>query len=157
MKVNAAQQWAAMRSLRENFGASFELLADASGRAMATIQMRARNEGWGFREYAERARDWDERVSHIVEQMMTKIEAIGADPDGGFDKAQIESIGVMLRTLEKVGGFGRGSARENQMRQDAELAGALERIDKRIIELARGYAAWLVGKEPDAKGGRPDH
>ena len=155
--MNAARQWAAMRSLRENFGASFELLADASGKAMATIQARARKEGWGFQEYAERARDWDERVSHIVEQMMTKIEAIGADPGGGFDKAQIESIAAMLRTVEKVGEFGRDSAKDNQMRQDAELVGALEKIDKRIVELARGYAAWLVGKEPDAGRGRTDH
>lgn len=77
---------------------------------------------------------------------------------GRFDKARADALLVTIRMAERLGQLDAGTARpeidqEKQTRSDVELAEILERVDQRIVELARGYAERLVAAQSDAASG----
>lgn len=137
-------------ALYEGAAASADLLARAAGRSVGAIERRAAAAGWTLA-----AADRDGRMARVVDGLIAEVEAIAKDAEGGqgrLDKARIESVLAMARTLEKLGEMARvdDAAKENQSSADDEdLASILRRIDERIVELAHGYARELAGKEPE--------
>lgn len=79
-------------------------------------------------------------LSRQIERMLLAADAAG----GYFTKAEADTLAVTLRLAEKFGAIASERAAERQERTDAELAAILRRVDERIEELARQYAARLA-------------
>jgi non-ribosomal peptide synthetase component F len=147
MVAKAALQWVALRALHEGAAASLDLLANATGRSVASMNRRAEQEAWRDAEAAAQLSNQELRLRILLDQQITKAEAANADDEGSAsaDKARMDAISAVMRTLEKIGEITRSdtSAKENQTRRDANMATVLRRIDERIVELAIGYAKQL--------------
>lgn len=144
----------AARALYEGAQPGFEQLAAATGWALATIKTRAAREDWQRLDAPDRASQ-NSRLAKVVDRLIGEIEALGignGDDATGLDKARIDAISTLTRTLEKIGEITRNDdgAKENSTRRDADMSGLLKRIDERIIELATGYAKQLVCRKPEA-------
>ncbi|HEY4193864.1 MAG TPA: hypothetical protein VGM46_14555 [Mesorhizobium sp.] len=129
-------------------------MATAAGRSSAALRKRAEREGWRDAEMAMQLSSQEMRLRVLLDQQITKAEISGNDTDASAsaDKARMDAISAVMRTLEKIGEITRSDtgAKENQARRDANIADVLKRIDERIIELAVGYARRLVGEKSDA-------
>lgn len=157
MVAEPALQWAALRALHEGAAASLELLAQATGRSLSLMRKRAGKEGWRDAGAAMRLCGQERRLRALLDQQIGKAEAAGADETGSAsaDKARMDAISAVMRTLEKIGEITRGDsgAKENQTGKDEDMADILRRIDERIVELAIGFARELGGK-PSGPDGR---
>jgi hypothetical protein len=155
MVAGPALQWAALRALHEGAAPSLDLLAQACGRSPAAMRKRAASEGWRDAEAAMQLSNQEKRLRALLDQQIGKAEAAGADEAGSAsaDKARMDAIAAVMRTLEKIGEITRSDsgAKENQTRRDEDMAAILRRIDERIVELAIGYARRLVG-DPSEPG-----
>lgn len=152
MTTPARDRWVATRALYEGAAPSFEQLAAATGWLPATIATRAAGEGWRDGRLTDRATQ-NARLAKLVDGLIGEIEALGIGNGEGavsLDKARIEAISTLMRTLEKIWEIVRSDegTKENDTKRDADMAGLLKRIDERIIELAEGYARQLVCREP---------
>jgi hypothetical protein len=86
----------------------------------------------------------------VVAELRAMLAALRV---GQIDKGRIDALMAMIKAAERVGDLPTESAQpgqQDQKRSDEELAGILERVDQRIIELARGYAERLGKGEHDA-------
>lgn len=144
----------AARAIYQSAQPSLEHIAAISGWSLATIQARAGREGW-LRSDAPQRKDRNARVAKVVDRLLGEIEALGIGTGEGaigLDKARIEAISALMRTLEKIGELTRSEesvdVKESQTKRDADMAGFLKRIDERIVELATGYAKQLVRAKP---------
>jgi acyl-CoA reductase-like NAD-dependent aldehyde dehydrogenase len=140
----------ALRALAEGARVTLPLLADASGCALATVQALSERDGWAWA--GTEAGDVAARLRAIAADLLTRMEALGrkAFEEGTkIDRTEIDGIVAIIRGLDKIGEIMRPdeAAKENQIRQDEDLAAILERIDRRIVELAKAFAAQLVAEE----------
>lgn len=156
MVAKPALQWAALRALHEGAAASLELLAEASGRSLSLMRKRAGKEGWRDGEAAMRLSGQERRLRALLDRQIGKAEAADADDTGSAsaDKARMDAISAVMRTLEKIGEITRSDsgAKENQTRKDEDMADILRRIDERIVELATGFARRLGGNSSRPEG-----
>lgn len=137
----------ALRALAEGAKATLDILADASGRSLRMLRLQAEHEGWAL----DRAPQEDVagRIRAIAAVLLDKVEALGRaalEEGNRINKAEIDGIISMIRGLEKVGEIMRPEevAKENQIKQDEDMAAVLQRINDRIVELAHQFAAQLV-------------
>lgn len=152
MTTPASERWVATRALYEGATPSFEQLAAVTGWLQATIATRAAREGWRDGSLTDRATQ-NGRLAQLVDGLIHEIEELGIGKGqgaAGLDKARIDAISTLTRTLEKIWEIVRSDegAKENDVKRDADMAGLLKRIDERIIELAEGYARQLVCRKP---------
>jgi uncharacterized protein YjcR len=154
MIPSAKDRWTAARAIYQNEQPSLEQIAALSGWSPQTIRARAAREGW-LRSDAPQRKDRNARVAKVVDRLLGEIEALGIGTGEGaigLDKARIEAISALMRTLEKIGELTRSEesvdVKESQTKRDADIAGFLKRIDERIVELATGYAKQLVRGKP---------
>ena len=137
-------QGVALRALAEGAEPTLALLADASQRSLNGLVRRAAKEGWkiGRAPPANIA----ERVRSTAAVLIDRLEAAGREAlanGGRIDKTEIDGLVSIIRGLDRIGDLMRPeeAATENQIRSDEELAALLGRINERIIELARVFAA----------------
>lgn len=178
--VVSAECWAAMRELREVHGVPFSLLARISGVNLCTIRSHARRQGWGCAPVHAAMRD-EAAVSGEGEQGgaseadAVTIDALAGKIDqpaelaaflvaqvggllrgarhGRIDKARIDAVWSMIRMVEKAQTLAQTAKLDERTRSDDELADIFDRINARIVELAREYAERLVAEQLDAKTG----
>lgn len=156
MITGVETQWIAIRALYEGAAVTPENLSEATGYKLATLRRIARQQGWrsGFasRLTSGELLDQEARLRLLLDGAIGRAEA--AEREGRSDKTLIDAITAIMRTLEKIGEVTRGesSAKENQIKRDADMAGALRRIDERIVELAREYARELGATGAGAGG-----
>lgn len=141
----------ALRALAEGAVPTLALLADASGCLPATVQALAEKDGWNWT--GAESDDVARRVRAIAGDLLARVEALGRtalEEGGKVDRTEIDGIVAMIRGLDKIGEIMRPgeAAKENRIGHDEELAALLERIDRRIVDLARDFAAQLVAGEP---------
>jgi hypothetical protein len=146
----------ALRALAGGAAPTLALLADASGCLPATVQGLAEKDGWNWA--GAESDDVARRVRVIAGDLLARVEALGRtalEAGGKIDRTEIDSIVAMIRGLDKIGEIMRPgeAAKENRIGDDEELAALLERIDRRIMELARDFAAQLVAGESGLCGG----
>lgn len=143
----ADERWRALRALHEGATADVELLSVASGYAVASIERRLAREGW----IAAAPGDFAERLARLADSLIAQVETLRLENEDGFDKAQVEMVGSIIRTVEKITELMRGgeAAKVSQTDRDAEMADVLARIDQRIVELARDYARVLCAAGTD--------
>jgi len=153
MRHAAGAVWAAMRTLFEGAEPTPELLAVISGRAPATIAARAEREGW--QPLAANARL--SRLQRLIDDKTARLEALKPET-GASNKALLEvvriemaSIGLLEKLAEAAGTL--ETRQEIAKARDEEMGAILERINNRIVELARHYAAELAGNAADGRGG----
>lgn len=137
----------ALRALAEGARPTLDILADATGRSLRMLKRQAEAEGWQL-DRAPRE-DVAERIRAIAALLLDRVEAMGQaalEPGGSIDRAEIETITAMLRSLDKAEDIMRPQevAQENQIKQDENLAQVLERINARILELAHEIAGEMV-------------
>ncbi|WP_436122203.1 hypothetical protein [Aminobacter sp. LjRoot7] len=144
-KANERRQ--AVRTLFERGAVDIELLSAASGYAVSSIERRILREGW----VSPVSDDIDDRLARLADSLVGQVETLRLENEGGFDKGQVDMVGSIVRTVEKISELMRGGdrAKVSQTNRDAEMADVLARIDRRIIELARDYARVLGAGEPD--------
>lgn len=154
MVTHAAEQWMATRALYEGARPDFKQLALATGRTVGSVERRAAREKWSRPVMASAPGSPKVRLAKVVDRLIGEVEALGMGEEGEpftLDKARIDAISALTRTLEKIGEITRdeNGAMENQTKRDADMAGALKRIDQRIVELATGYARQLGKTKSD--------
>ena len=157
MADKARLGWATLRELHEGAAPTLERLAAASGRTVAAVLSRAKREAWGELFPAIADEDRKTRLGRLTDWIIETLESVkkGAVEEGAsIDKAKVEAISALMRTVEKLGEITRytDSAKENQIKSDARTAGFLRRIDQRIVELATEYAKQLGAGKPGDRG-----
>jgi hypothetical protein len=150
---------AALRALAEGNAPTPALLADASGCRLETVNGLAERDEWKWA--GTEGGDVAGRVRAIANDLLARVEALGRkalEKGGKVDRTEIDSIVAMIRGLDKIGEIMRPdeAAKENQIANDEELAAILERIDRRIVELARDLAAQMVARERGLHGSGDD-
>ena len=146
----------ALRALAEGARPTLELLADASGRSPRTLALEAERDGWAL----DRAPQEDvaERVRIIAGMLLERVEAVGRaalEEGGKINKAEIDGIIALIKGLDKIDEIMRPeeAAKEKQVRRDENLANVLQRINARIVELAKAFAAQLDAERGRARRG----
>ncbi|RUM97347.1 hypothetical protein EET67_13365 [Pseudaminobacter arsenicus] len=148
MIARAVERWVAIRAAHESAGLDFEQLALITGWSVRSIQRRAAREKWVPWRVAGRQPDIKTPLRKVAESLIAQVQTLAIGEDGeplALDKARIDTISVLTRTLEKIIEImpSGGEAKEDQTKRDADMAEALKRIDQRIVELAKGYARQL--------------
>lgn len=155
MASQPSAAWAARRALVEGAAATPERVAAASGIALRTLQRRAAQEGWRAA-YAGGEFSRAERIARIHDRLLDKVEQaqLQAQEDAAFDKASIAELSSTARTLARISEITRDEdgAKERQLERDAEIAAILDRLDARIVALARHLAAQMAGGEFHGEG-----
>jgi hypothetical protein len=82
------------------------------------------------------------RLAAVLPKQLARIVALAER--GRIDKAEIDALHSMVRVLERSEALSTEPAKEEKKRSDDELAGMLQLIDDRIVELAEAHAARLV-------------
>jgi hypothetical protein len=146
---------AALRALAEGASPSPPLLADASGCRLETVKALAERDEWKWAGID--GGDVASRVRVIAGDLLVRMETLGRNAlrtGGKVDRTEIDSIVAVIRGLDKIGEIMRpdAAAKENQIGHDEELAAILQRIDRRIVELARGLAVQMVAGERGLPG-----
>jgi hypothetical protein len=153
-------QWTALRELREGEPPTFPRLAAAAELHPGTIRERALRDSWekqnlprsGSRALAEIERDMpkadlppDELRKQLATILPKQIDRIVALAERGrLSKAPLDTLHSILRLLERPEMLSVEQPVEEKKRSDDELAGMLQRIDERIVELAVAHAERLV-------------
>lgn len=156
---------AGLRALYEGAPPTIETLALVSHRSPRLLAKVARQQGWGVAGIQAAGPPGEpvdpgaleRRLTVLADRLVRDLEAVSAagEEAGGYDKARIDALSAMLRMVEKIGEITRGPerAKENQIKSDAEMAAALERINNRIVELATELAGQMVAGEHQAGTG----
>lgn len=137
----------ALRLLAEGRRADFALLADVTGLSLKWLMQKADREGWQLNRQS--AEDVNARVQAINVAALGRLEALvraAAKRGGKIDKAEIDAVITLIKGAGAVSDIMRPeeAAKQDQIATDEELATVLQRINSRIVELARGLAAQLV-------------
>ncbi len=137
----------AIRALAERARPTLELLSDATGRSLTRLRSKALRENWNLDD--DTGANVEARIRPIIATLLDQIEKMSeraAQEGGSFERSEIEGVFSMVRALDKISDFTRPeeAAKNEQKREDEELAAVLDRINERIIELARALAAQMV-------------
>lgn len=143
----------ALRLLVEVHGVSLKLLADATGRSLASIHKQAQKHEWKLLGEDDRT---VEKLRHASVAIARRVEFVlrESSEGGALDKAEMDALNSAVRVTEKLieilspDEFLRDSA----ARQNEELAEILDRINKRIVDLAGEIAADMVACESGRTG-----
>jgi hypothetical protein len=149
-KVEAA--WAARRALLEGEVATPERVAAACGLKARTLVERAAREGWAV---AEPSRA--QRIARVHDRLLDRIEREQLRGEGGdapLDKAGAAELAATARILAKISEITRDEdgAKEKELERDADIAAILDRLDRRIVDLARHLAAQMAGEDVHGAG-----
>ena len=147
---------AALRELFEGAPPTLPRLAAAAGRLPARLTSTAQRERWGERPAELGAGERAVRLAALGDWLISRLEWLRrrAERDGAaLDPAEVEAIGALMRTVERLAVVADGFAEAGaaQIEHDRRKADVLARIDRRIAELAREFAA----RAGPAAAGRP--
>ncbi len=146
----------ALRALAEGARPTLALLADVAGLSVRSLVAEARRDGWALDK--EPGQDVAPRLRALTGGMLDRMEAlrIAALEEGGrIDKQEIEAMLALIRGVEKIEEIMRPqeAAKNNQVKQDEDLADTLDRINERIVQLAKEMAAEMVANSDRPAGG----
>lgn len=146
----------ALRALAEGARPTLALLADVTGLSVRSLIVEARREGWALDK--EPGQDVAARLRALTGGMLDRMEAlrIAALQEGGrIDKQEIEAMLALIRGVEKIEEIMRPqeAAKNNQVKKDEDLADTLDRINERIVQLAKEIAAEMVANTGRPAGG----
>lgn len=140
----------ALRALAEGAHPSIELLADATSRSPRCLRLLAIREQWNLDRVSNA--DIHSRIKPIVSKLLDKLEAVSeraAEDEGRMERGEIDAVLTMLRAIDKINEIQRPeeAVAKKQKQDDEDLATVLERINERIIALARALADQMVAQD----------
>lgn len=146
----------ALRLLAEHATPTLELLADASGRSLRTLNAHAEREGWQLDREPEP--DILARVRAIAAGLLGKVEALQAaslEEGKPIDKQEMDAMLATIRGVEKIEEIMRSDQadRENLIKKDEDIADTLDHVNERIVQLATEIAAGMVARASGPDGG----
>jgi len=152
-KAEAA--WAARRALAEGAAATLQRVAAACGLSARALGDRAAREGWRIADGAGLTRA--ERIARVHDRLLERIEREQLRGEGGdapLDKAGAADLAATARILAKISEITRDEdgAKEKELERDADIAAILDRLDRRIVDLARHLAAQMAGEDVHGAG-----
>jgi len=158
-KAEAA--WAARRALAEGAAATLQRVAAACSLSVRGLAGRAAREGWRLAGGAGLTRA--ERIARVHDRLLDRIEREQLRSEGGeapLDKAGAAELAATARILAKISEITRDEdgAKEKELERDADIAAILDRLDRRIVDLARHLAAQMAGEgvhDAGAAAGEP--
>lgn len=148
MTAKVTPTWAALRAIYEGAQPSFALLGEAGRVREITVACRARREGWtdGWTHAVRRKQT--ARLQKQIDQLEGQIEkVIGGGEDGGIDKARLDILNLLLRSIEKLKDMMPSEAAQLDVtvrERDVRIGKILKHLDTRILELARHFAAKMA-------------
>lgn len=95
-----------------------------------------------------------ERASGFVARQLSRLMASAERSGGRLDKAQVDALTALARMMERWEALVKEQAGQNEKRSEDELAAILDRIDARIVELARAEAKRLGAAKRARRAGR---
>lgn len=140
----AQKRWDAARRLFEGEAVSAELIAEMTGRQLASVRAKAKKEGWRAHRGRRTLKD---TLMPLIDRLAGEAARIG-DIEGDIAPAQVTALAGIFKTIHTIGdlaGAGDGRA-ERAKENDARLAKVLGRIDDRIEELAQIHAREMLRK-----------
>lgn len=139
---------AGLRIMHEEYSVPLELIARTTGLTLKGLQDRARREGWEQAPAGASRQALQKRLDALRQDLVNRLEALAAaarKPKGRLDREKFDEINSILRVTEKVDATTRAKERaEEKTRTDEEMAAAYQRINERIVALARELAARLA-------------
>lgn len=140
----------ALRALAEGAPPTFEILADATGRSFEAIERMAERDGWNLSR-RQAGDDFRQRIRPIVAKLFDKVEAISgkATEDGGtIVRTEIDGVLAMIRAIEKIADFdgSEDPSARSQTTEHEDMATVLERLNRRIVDLASELAARMAAE-----------
>lgn len=153
MTATVTKTRAALRALYEGATPTFSLLADAGRLTEVRLACRARREGWIE---GGTARKQTARLQKQIERLEAQIDRLmksGDDTAAGFDKAKLDLLGLLLRSIEKLKDMMPSEPEQLKVKireRDDRVSKILQHLNDRVSELARYFAAKMV--EADRRG-----
>lgn len=126
----------------------------ACGVGCAIMAKIAGKEGWRQASAPGAAGSILARVQAVKEKLLETIERKQkgrADGTQGLDAVGVADLTAIARMLDKLGEDTRASAKENQVENDHDIAGLLDRLDGKIIELATHLAEELAARQSERR------
>lgn len=147
--------WRARRELVEGEARTLARLATAFRVSETALERRVKRDGWmlsGATGGLTRA----ERIARVHDRLLDRIERAQLDADrdeAAFDKAMISELSSAARMLGKIaeGMADEDALKEQQLERDADIAAILDKLDTKIVELARHLAEELARGGTDAQ------
>lgn len=157
MNDAATQAWAARRALFEEDGAEPGRIAKACGLRARTVEASIRREGWRQASPRKVGGTTGERLARLYERQLNRAEQAQTRMEASdtFDQKTIAEFASATRSLAKLCELTRDDdrAKDEDMARDADIAAILDKLDRRIVELAGYLAERLAGTKPDAGTG----
>lgn len=150
MGAKAEKVWAALRALYEGETAGFGLLAQVAELNEVRLRCRAEREGWiegGALAVQQKQKG---RLQKSIEKLEEQVDLLidgGADKESGIDKAKLDLLNLLLRSVEKLKEMLPSEPEKAKLRireRDVRVSKVLQHLDGRISELARHFAAAMV-------------
>jgi len=150
MTAKVAPTWAALRALYEGTQPTFAVLAQAGRVTEVRVACKAKREGWvdGWA-VATRAKQ-TARLQKQIEKLEAQIEKViggGEEAETGIDKAKLDILGLLLRSIEKLKDMMPSETVQTEVKvreRDVRVGKILKHLDERILELARHFAAKMA-------------
>jgi hypothetical protein len=133
-----SEVWAGLRAIYEGAALSFALLGKAGCLTEDSVAQRARREGWiaGGGERAKQQRRLQGQITRLDNQIERLIGE--AEEGEGFDKARIDLLTALLRSVEKLREMMPAIDNEQDVKErDARIGKILHRVHAHVEELAR--------------------
>lgn len=136
----------AQRALAES-GVALDLIADATGCSAGLLRREAEREGWQIGENP--LARYETRLTTLAGIVFARMEAIvktNEEEGDRIDKGAIDALSALMRAIEKLGEIMRPLMVAKEKKNDEDLAKVLDRINKRIVELAGELARKMVAE-----------
>ncbi|WP_137113451.1 MULTISPECIES: hypothetical protein [Mesorhizobium] len=145
----------AQRQLVEFNGVSLEQLADATGRSLNSIRKQAQLHGWRLSGEDDRTVAKLRKASASIARRVEEMLRISEHGDA-LDKSEMDALNSAVRVTEKLIEILSPDEliRDNALRQNEDLAQMLDRINRRIVSLAKELAADMAAGKSGGNGER---
>ena len=143
MTAKVGPTWAALRAIYEGARPTLSLLATAGRIPENTVVAKAKRDGWVDAYATGTGAGRKLRLQGRIEKLEKLIDTlIGESEDNPtVDKTRIDMIGVLFRAIEKLKDMMPAPEVEAQQKsgeRDERVGTIIQRIDQRILDLARG-------------------
>lgn len=143
--MTAMARWSLIRAWAEHLPFDYESAARISGLQVSNIRQKAEQQGWVIRN-GHRGRAGREELNRLRDRLWARLDATtDRATDEPLPKVEIDSIQILLRAVEKLETACDQPGLERGEPEAERLAAVLTRVNVRILEMARSFAA-------DAKG-----
>jgi hypothetical protein len=146
MTAKVGPTWAALRAIYEGARPTLVLLATASPFPEKAVLAKAERDGWVDAYAAGSGAGRKLRLQGRIEKLEKLIDKLigeGEEEEPTVDKTRIDMLGVLFRAIEKLKDMMPAPQAEAQAtikERDERVGTIIQRIDQRILDLARGTA-----------------